>query len=232
MAKNPTPKSSSSKPELTTRQVTILDFIKTSTESQGYAPSMREIGEAAGLNSPASVKYQLDILEEKGFIRRSWNRSRSVELLPSRSGGRAIELPMRVVGRRLPRGGSRLSAGVLARRAGTGSCAASSRFPCRTSTVRSSSCAPTCSSAWATVMSASSASTGRSRRRCLASRSIDIRTDDAAARTGALGLQQPHVLVKAHGARGEVEFLGQVADGVGGGVGGHRVQGVRGAVRE
>ena len=52
MAKNPTPQSSSSKPELTTRQVTILDFIKTSTESQGYAPSMREIGEAAGLNSP------------------------------------------------------------------------------------------------------------------------------------------------------------------------------------
>ena len=36
----------------------ILDFIKTSTESQGYAPSMREIGEAAGLNSPASTCRQ------------------------------------------------------------------------------------------------------------------------------------------------------------------------------
>ena len=81
MAKNPTPKSSSSKPELTTRQVTILDFIKTSTESQGYAPSMREIGEAAGLNSPASVKYQLDILEEKGFIRRDADRGRAMEVI-------------------------------------------------------------------------------------------------------------------------------------------------------
>ncbi|MCX6436825.1 MAG: transcriptional repressor LexA [Actinobacteria bacterium] len=70
-----------SKPELTTRQVSILDFIKTSTESQGYAPSMREIGEAAGLNSPASVKYQLDILEEKGFIRRDADRGRAMEVV-------------------------------------------------------------------------------------------------------------------------------------------------------
>ncbi len=81
MAKNPTPQSSTNKPELTTRQVTILDFIKTSTESQGYAPSMREIGEAAGLNSPASVKYQLDILEEKGFIRRDADRGRAMEVV-------------------------------------------------------------------------------------------------------------------------------------------------------
>jgi len=81
MAKNPTPQSSSTKPELTTRQVSILDFIKTASESQGYAPSMREIGEAAGLNSPASVKYQLDILEEKGFIRRDADRGRAMEVV-------------------------------------------------------------------------------------------------------------------------------------------------------
>jgi repressor LexA len=76
MAKNLT-----HKPELTTRQVSILDFIKTASESQGYAPSMREIGEAAGLNSPASVKYQLDILEEKGFIRRDADRGRAMEVV-------------------------------------------------------------------------------------------------------------------------------------------------------
>ena len=77
MAKKETP----SKPELTTRQVSILDFIKTSSESQGYAPSMREIGDAAGLASPASVKYQLDILTEKGFIRRDENRGRAMEVV-------------------------------------------------------------------------------------------------------------------------------------------------------
>jgi repressor LexA len=67
--------------ELTARQISILDFIKTSTESQGYAPSMREIGDAAGLASPASVKYQLDILTEKGFIRRDENRGRAMEVV-------------------------------------------------------------------------------------------------------------------------------------------------------
>ena len=93
MAKNPTPNASTTKtpvtkPELTTRQVSILEFIKSSTESQGYAPSMREIGEAAGLNSPASVKYQLDILEEKGFIRRDADRGRAMEVvLPDHMSG-------------------------------------------------------------------------------------------------------------------------------------------------
>ncbi len=67
--------------ELTARQISILDFIKTATESQGYAPSMREIGDAAGLASPASVKYQLDILTEKGFIRRDENRGRAMEVV-------------------------------------------------------------------------------------------------------------------------------------------------------
>ena len=79
MAKKDAPQTG--KAELTALQVTILDFIKTATESQGYAPSMREIGEAAGLNSPASVKYQLDILEEKGLIRRDAERGRAMEVV-------------------------------------------------------------------------------------------------------------------------------------------------------
>ena len=78
MAKKSSPSGSA---ELTARQLTILDFIKTATDSQGYAPSMREIGDAAGLASPASVKYQLDILEEKGFIRRDENRGRAMEVV-------------------------------------------------------------------------------------------------------------------------------------------------------
>src|SRR6202007_1488032 len=32
--------------------------------------------------------------EEKGFIKRGWNRSRSVEMVPTRTGGRAVELPL------------------------------------------------------------------------------------------------------------------------------------------
>jgi repressor LexA len=79
MAKKDAPQTG--KAELTARQITILDFIKTATESQGYAPSMREIGEAAGLNSPASVSYQLDILQKKGLIRRDADRGRAMEVV-------------------------------------------------------------------------------------------------------------------------------------------------------
>lgn len=67
--------------ELTSRQVLILDYLKSSVESQGYAPTMREIGAAVGLASSASVKYQLDILEEKGLIRRGDNSGRAIELV-------------------------------------------------------------------------------------------------------------------------------------------------------
>jgi repressor LexA len=67
--------------ELTGRQVEILDFIKAAVDSQGYAPTMREIGAAVGLTSSASVKYQLDILEEKGLIRRGDNSGRALEVV-------------------------------------------------------------------------------------------------------------------------------------------------------
>jgi repressor LexA len=67
--------------ELTGRQVEILDFIKSSVDSQGYAPTMREIGAAVGLTSSASVKYQLDILEDKGLIRRGDNSGRALEVV-------------------------------------------------------------------------------------------------------------------------------------------------------
>jgi repressor LexA len=42
---------------------------------------MREIGQAAGLASPSSVKYQLELLEEKGWIRRDPTRGRAIEIL-------------------------------------------------------------------------------------------------------------------------------------------------------
>ena len=92
MAKKTSPSHTDSGSELTARQITILDFIKTATESQGYAPSMREIGDAAGLASPASVKYQLDILEEKGYIRRDENRGRAMEVvLPDHMTGESAQ---------------------------------------------------------------------------------------------------------------------------------------------
>ena len=79
---------------LTKRQREILDYLDEFIRQHGYAPSLEEIGRRFGLSSLATVHKHLTNLEEKGFIRRAWNRSRSVELVPTRTGGRALELPL------------------------------------------------------------------------------------------------------------------------------------------
>ncbi|MGE5358352.1 MAG: transcriptional repressor LexA [Bacteroidales bacterium] len=79
---------------LTKRQREILDFLNEFIQQHGYAPSLEEIGRRFSLSSLATVHKHLTNLQEKGFIKRAWNRSRSVELVPARVGARAIELPM------------------------------------------------------------------------------------------------------------------------------------------
>jgi repressor LexA len=66
---------------LTVRQRRVLETIRDSIERRGYPPSMREIGEAAGLASPSSVSHQLRALEAKGFLRRDPNRPRAIEVM-------------------------------------------------------------------------------------------------------------------------------------------------------
>ena len=79
---------------LTRRQREILDFLNEFIEQHGYAPSLEEIGRRFSLSSLATVHKHLTNLQEKGFIRRAWNRSRSVELIPARVGARALDLPL------------------------------------------------------------------------------------------------------------------------------------------
>jgi repressor LexA len=79
---------------LTKRQREILDYLNEFIQQHGYAPSLEEIGRRFGLSSLATVHKHLTNLQEKGFIKRAWNRSRSVEMIPTRSGGRAVELPL------------------------------------------------------------------------------------------------------------------------------------------
>jgi repressor LexA len=79
---------------LTKRQREILDYLHEFIHQYGYAPSLEEIGRRFGLSSLATVHKHLTNLQEKGFIRRTWNRSRSVEMVPTRTGGRAVELPL------------------------------------------------------------------------------------------------------------------------------------------
>lgn len=67
--------------ELTNRQQLILRMIAETTAERGFPPTVREIAEAVGLRSPASVTHQLQVLERKGFIRRDPNSPRAMEIL-------------------------------------------------------------------------------------------------------------------------------------------------------
>jgi len=64
---------------LTRRQREIYDFVRAFVAERGYSPSLEEIGEAFGLRSVATVHKHVQHLVDKGFLRKSWNRSRSVE---------------------------------------------------------------------------------------------------------------------------------------------------------
>jgi len=67
---------------ITRRQRQVYDFIYDFTQTQGYSPSYEEIGEGLGLSSLATVHKHISNLEEKGLLKRDYNRSRSIDLLP------------------------------------------------------------------------------------------------------------------------------------------------------
>jgi repressor LexA len=79
---------------LTKRQREILDFLSAYSESNGYAPSFEEIARQFNYNSLATVHEHLSNLERKGYIKRSYNESRAIEILPSDVFPRAVELPL------------------------------------------------------------------------------------------------------------------------------------------
>ena len=66
---------------LTVKQQLIYDFIKNEIRTRGITPSIREIGNAAGLSSTSSVHAQLETLERKGYIQRSKSKNRCIEIL-------------------------------------------------------------------------------------------------------------------------------------------------------
>ncbi|HEY5062094.1 MAG TPA: transcriptional repressor LexA [Gemmatimonadaceae bacterium] len=79
---------------LTKRQREILTYLTTYSEQNGFAPSFEEIAERFDYNSLATVHEHLTNLERKGYIKRSYNESRAIEILPSEVNPRSIELPL------------------------------------------------------------------------------------------------------------------------------------------
>lgn len=67
--------------ELTTRQREVLDLIKRKVAERGYPPSVREIGEELGLNSPSTVHSHLSSLVRSGYLRRDPSKPRAIEVV-------------------------------------------------------------------------------------------------------------------------------------------------------
>lgn len=79
---------------LTKRQKEILDFLELFLAEYGYPPSYEEIARNFGYTSLATVHEHLENLRQKGYIRKSYNASRSIELVPTGGGAGAVELPL------------------------------------------------------------------------------------------------------------------------------------------
>ncbi|HEX9117334.1 MAG TPA: transcriptional repressor LexA [Anaerolineae bacterium] len=76
---------------LSERQQRILAFIEQYSDENGYPPTIREIGKAAGISSTSVVKYNLERLKEKGCIDRSKEVSRGLRLVKKTSPAPAEE---------------------------------------------------------------------------------------------------------------------------------------------
>lgn len=67
--------------ELTKRQQEALNYLKEYMVSHGYPPTVRELGQALNVTSPATSYALLMSLEKKGFIKKQGNKNRAIELL-------------------------------------------------------------------------------------------------------------------------------------------------------
>ena len=70
---------------ITRRQKEVIDFLSSFTQKNGYSPSFEEIASGLGLASLATVHKHITNLQNKGLLQRSHNRSRSIDVLPSRA---------------------------------------------------------------------------------------------------------------------------------------------------
>ena len=79
---------------LTKRQKVILDWVGEYIADHGYAPSFEEIADFFGYTSLATVHEHVSNLERKGYIRKAYNQSRSIEVVGGGAGPAGLELPL------------------------------------------------------------------------------------------------------------------------------------------
>jgi repressor LexA len=78
-------------PDLTARQMQVLETIDAHMRDRGYPPSVREIGEAVGLNSPSTVHSHLATLQKLGYLRRDPTKPRAIEVRWDAASGPGVE---------------------------------------------------------------------------------------------------------------------------------------------
>lgn len=80
------------------RERQLLDFITQFIERYGYAPTLKEIGEAMNMHSPATVHEHIDRLRQKGFIKKLDGTSRGLDVVKDNYRGSdpktSVELPV------------------------------------------------------------------------------------------------------------------------------------------
>ena len=67
-------------PKRTTMTDQIYEYLCSVIPEQGYAPSVREIGDAVGLKSPSTVHFHLKRLQERGLIEKGDCKGRAIVL--------------------------------------------------------------------------------------------------------------------------------------------------------
>src|SRR6195952_3810644 len=80
---------------ITRRQKEVIDFLSSFTQKNGYSPSYEEIAQGLNLSSLATVHKHVTNLQNKGLLQRAHNRSRSIDVLPTRSSKKGFDrLPL------------------------------------------------------------------------------------------------------------------------------------------
>ncbi|GAB4272013.1 MAG: transcriptional repressor LexA [Deferrisomatales bacterium] len=68
---------------LTPKQKRVLEFVVGYVEAHGFAPTQQEIAQAFGFRSLGTVQNYLVRLERQGFLKRTWNAKRALEVVDS-----------------------------------------------------------------------------------------------------------------------------------------------------
>ncbi|KAF0340983.1 transcriptional repressor LexA [Pediococcus acidilactici] len=65
---------------LSTKQLNVLEYIYQTVQTQGYPPTVREIGKAIGLSSTSTVHGHIDRLQKNGYLEKDPTKPRALEI--------------------------------------------------------------------------------------------------------------------------------------------------------